>query len=195
MNSKTKSFLFFLSFNIIIILIIIIFFISPDIFQIKRLSEAIYEERIRLESLYNQGLVLKKVREELNRITPQAEVLQSLFIPKGQELVFITTLEELALKNKIEQEINLDLLQQKEIEKGYKVIPLRLVLKGNFLKILKYLLELERLDYYLNIDSLHLESISKTPYRDRLLSDLYSSSKESQIQAIISLLSYWRETP
>lgn len=194
MDSKTKSFIFFFSFNLIIILIVIIFFISPNIFQIKRLSEAIYEERIRLESLYNQGLILKKVKEELNRVAPQTELLQNLFIFKGQELIFITALEELALKNKIEQEINLDISQQKEIEKDYKAIPLRLVLRGSFLEIFKYLLELERLDYYLNINSLHLESISKIPYRDRSSLDLYSS-KGVGIQAIVSLLSYWREKP
>lgn len=189
---KTKFF-----FTIIIILssilTIVVFAIWPNISRIKKLNHAIYEQRVRLEKLYVQGQLLRTTREELERVTPQLEILNNLFILKDGELEFITALEKIASQNKLEQKIELNLSQEKELEANYKAIPIRLVLKGDFLNTLKYLAEIERMDFYLNLGSLHLESLIKISSRDQISPKKILSSSEEQIQTLISAEGYWQK--
>ncbi len=178
---------------LIIISVVIIFGVWSNVLKIKKLSQTIFEQRVRLEKLYNQGQLLKKAREDLKQVSSKIEILDKSFVIKNEELKFITTLEELAAKNKLEQNIALNFSQQRNLKPGFNAVPFQLTLRGNFLNILKYLAETEKMDYYFNIESLSLENLVSQKNRTPSENFSLSTNEKTSVQALISAESYWKE--
>jgi Tfp pilus assembly protein PilO len=123
----------------------------------KAIAQNIENQRVDLEIKYIRGQSLKKLTKNIRTIEPQMDKLGSIFIKEGEELNFITTLENLANANNIDQKINLE-IDKKTIIKGLKKIPVKISSSGSFKNILNYLSGLEKLDYYINIGSISLSS-------------------------------------
>jgi Tfp pilus assembly protein PilO len=149
----------FISLVIFILILgsLIYFLIIPSINEIKKIETEINNQRIDLEQRYIKGQSLRQLTENLKKIEPQISVLDEIFILQDRELEFITSLEELATRNNVEQTINLDLSQDKK-ESGYQTLPLQLTAQGNYLDLMNYLINLESLNYYININSISLSS-------------------------------------
>jgi len=154
MTTKRKFFIYILIF-IACYSAIIIFIIIPTIKDIREISQTIYNERVDLEKKYLKGQLMKKTLEDFEKIKSQEEKLFSIFVIKGQELAFITLLEDFANKNNIELKIN---LKQIQTEAKISSIPLELSLSGNYLNTLKYLDDLERLNNYYGIKNIQISS-------------------------------------
>jgi len=147
---------------IIFILIIsglIYFVVMPTINDIKKMGEEIENQRIDLEQKYIKGQSLKQLTENLKKTEPQLVILDQIFIKQDHELDFITKLEEIATQNNVAQTINLDIAKINK-DKSYQALPLRLSARGNYKNIMNYLISLEALNYYINIDSTDLSSAS-----------------------------------
>lgn len=121
--------------------------------DIKNLNLSIITQKIDLGKQVDKASNMSILGEKLKQITPQLEKFDNIFINKNRELEFITSLEELASKNKVEQKINLGTLSE---EKGdpYGKTSLSLDVQGDFLNIMNYLTEIEALNYHFNIDTL-----------------------------------------
>ncbi len=142
---------------LIFIVIIILFVIVPTINDIKNISSSIYQERIELEKKYLRGQLLKKTVSDFEAIKPQQDILDEIFIKDGEELRFVSILEDLADNNGVRQSLE---LQTKNIEekKGIKYIPLKITVSGKFQQVMSYLNDLEMLKYYFNISDIRIAS-------------------------------------
>lgn len=152
-NKITVSLILWLA----IILSLIYFIVRPTVKEIKTMSRAIEAQREDLEKKYVKGQSLKKLTENLNKIEPKLELLNQIFINKNRELEFIASLENEANNNQISQKINLSAPQTIK-NKDFQIINLQLSTGGKFIKQLKYLMDLESLNYYINIKSLELSA-------------------------------------
>lgn len=141
--------------------LIVYFIILPTIQDIKRISDAVYIERIDLEKKYVRGQLLKKTLEDFEKVKPEKEKLASIFIKEGKELEFITALEKIAAGHNLEQSIQLQTAIRGKGEKNLYPLLLAVGINGDFIEILKYLKDLEKLNYYFNIFSLNIGLAAK----------------------------------
>ncbi len=153
-NLRKKIFLSLMVF-LIIILILLVFIVIPTIRDIKNMSQEIEEQRLDLEKKYIKGQSLKQLAENLKKIEPELVNLDQIFINQNRELEFITTLEEIAARNNINQKINLGAINPAGSE-SFKKTTIQLFTSGSFNDQINYLLNLEALNYYVNINSLEL---------------------------------------
>lgn len=156
MNSEKKIKIYLLIITGLVLLTIF-FLIRPNLLEIKKLSQRIENEQKTLEELRLKGQTLSKAKKELKEIEGKIPLVEKAFLLEGRELEFITSLEEISRRNNISQDINLGTKQ--EFKNGYKVMPVNLSLRGDFVNFIKYLLEIEKLDFYFNIDSLNITTL------------------------------------
>ncbi len=125
----------------------------PSIQEIHSLNSQIDQQRLQLEELYQKGRNIKKTLEEYRAIKPTLTSLDRVFVKRGQELAFITTLESVAHETGVTQELKQNTAPSPE---GNSTLSLQLQLSGTLEHILAYLSRLEALDYYVNIDLVRL---------------------------------------
>ncbi len=104
---------------------------------------------------YQKGQSLSKLTKNLETIEPQISIIDQIYITDDNVLKFITTLEKNASANGVTQKINLNPAKTKEID-GYMKNPLQINTSGSFKNQLNYLLSLEAINYYVNINTLEL---------------------------------------
>jgi Tfp pilus assembly protein PilO len=151
---KNKIIVIIVGFLIFISLIIFLIVI-PTVNDILEIGKEIENQRIDLEAKYIKGQNLRQLTENLEKINSQLSKLEQIFISNNRELEFITTLEGVASKNSISQKINLG--NQEDIANyDYKKTAIQLIAQSNFTNIINYLLDLESLEYYLNIKNIEL---------------------------------------
>lgn len=175
MNSNEKIIILIIII-IIAVMAIVFIIIKPGISEIKNLSERMEREQKSLEELYLRGQTLTKVKNEYKEIEKDLPSLENVFLLEGKELELITSLEKIAREQKISQEVNLG--SKQNFKDKYELIPVQLYLKGNFLGLVKYLREIEKFDFYFNIDSLNIT---------------ITSAPEKQISAFLSANTYWQK--
>jgi len=158
LNLKNKIIVSSLIF-IIAIFCLIFLIVLPTIKEIKSISEDIEAQREDLEKKYIAGQDSKQLAENLEKIKPQLDLINKIFINKNRELEFITSLENEANKNRINQKINLN-APEEVINQPFQKNVLQLSSEGSFIDLLQYLMNLEYLNYYINIKSLELTSTS-----------------------------------
>ena len=139
-----------------IMVLIVYFVILPTVRDIKKISTAIYQERVDLEKKYLQGQLLRKTIENFEKIKPEEDKLINAFLPAGEELKFITAIEQIAALHSLEQKLQLQPNQNKREGQGFSSLPLDISISGKFTPVLQYLKDLQRLNYYFNIYSLTL---------------------------------------
>ncbi len=129
--------------------------VVPTIKEIKSMGESIEAQREDLERKYIKGQSLRKLTDNLSEIEPRLKSLDQIFINKNRELEFITGLENEASKNGVSQKINLSAPEKIE-NQNFQKTKIQLFTKGSFIKQLQYLLSLEHLNYYINVNLLEL---------------------------------------
>lgn len=136
------------------------FVIRPTLRQVRQITAAIQQEREDLEIKYQRGQRIKKITAEFNKIKPDKDRLNAMFVPASQalELVFITTLERLAPAHDVE--LTFDQNRVQDLSTPESPLPLTFTLRGNFKQVLRYLVAVERLPYYFNISDLSLRGIN-----------------------------------
>lgn len=149
-----------------VISMVIIFFITyPTISYIQDIKEKITEQHRDLEIKYQNAKQLKKNSEKINQLQDKLVVLDDIFVKQEQELGFITTLENIATKNNIDQKINLIKATPKTSKQTSKTPPeesmgFDINASGSYKNILAWLLEIEQLTYYINFESLNINTTS-----------------------------------
>ena len=171
-----------LSVFVVFIALIIYFIILPTINDIKKISDAVYAERVELEIKYLRGQLLKKTIEDFEKIRPKKEKLSSVFIREGNELEFITALEKIASFYNLNQDLKLQSARDDKDKKNYYyAMPLTVNIQGEFTKTLEYLKSLEQLNYYFNISSLDVTaSEQKNLVSTNLKGEIYALSKQGE---------------
>jgi len=165
---------------------IVYFIIVPSVKDIRNIGSEIEEQRIDLEKKYLRGQNLKKLAEKLAKVEGKIKALDQVFINQNRGLEFITTLERVAAENNVSQKINL-LTVPSENEDFFKKTPLQLFTQGSFLKQLSYLMGLENLNYYVNINSFE---ISAGPPQIPISGS--ETVSYNNVNLLISADTYWR---
>lgn len=155
----------------------------PSINTIKTLAEQVYEQRVELEKLYQRGQLLKQTLREYEEIKPSLATLNRIYINRGHELEFITTLEETAINNGVTHQIKLTAADpQKQTNNQLQY---QLQINGNLTDFIRYLASLEALDFYININTLRLSSLTTN-------SQATNQPSPQSIQAILLATSYFK---
>jgi len=160
-NLKNKIIASSISF-LLVIFGLIYFIVWPTVRDIKAMGEEIDSQRIDLEKKYIKGQSLKQLTENLNKIEPKLELLNQIFINQNRELEFITSLENQANKNSVNQKINLS-APVAAASQNFQKIGLQLFTQGGFSGLLRYVMDLESLSYYINVELLELSPGSANP--------------------------------
>jgi len=184
LNLKTKIIISIIIF-VISIFSIVFFIVVPSIKDIRKIKNDIKDQQIDLEEKYLKGQSLRRLSTKIKQVEEEIKVLDQVFVDKHNGLDFITALENIANKNNITQKLNL--VSPDEIDEDVIIKNnIQLSSKGSFDNIVNYLLDLEALNYYVNINRLEISS-SK---RDGTDKDQVAAQPE--ISAIISADTFWR---
>ncbi|PIX92638.1 hypothetical protein COZ26_00745 [Candidatus Kuenenbacteria bacterium CG_4_10_14_3_um_filter_39_14] len=168
--------------------------ILPAVSAIGQNASQIHEQREKLDKLLRQGQSIKENQKNVQAIKNEIGILQKIWLKNGDELEFITDLENTAEKNNLQQTITFD--NTKAIEKnGNKVIPLELQLSGSLENILMHLAQIEAFDYYINFQNIELTKqsgeISKK-FPGQAQSGEENEQTPSALSMRLSGLTYWK---
>lgn len=134
---------------------VIIFIVIPAVRDIKTLNQKIIDQRTLLESRYEKRLSIKNAIKNFNSLQPQVPTLvKSIYLNPGNEIEFITSLETLAEKNRLSQTVNFDNTSGEAASQNTKKVPIEILLSGDYINIVKYIQDLEKLNFYLIITSI-----------------------------------------
>lgn len=156
----------------------------PSITTIKSLAEQIDEQRIELEELYQRGQILKQTLREYEEIKPTIPALNKVYMTKGNELEFITTLEDSALASGVSHDIKLTASDPK---KPTNQLQYQLQSSGDLAGFIRYLAALESLDFYVNINTVRLSSLLAQSQKSN-----QSNVSGDALQAILLATSYFK---
>ncbi len=189
-NLKTKSrMLILLIFSLSTILMVVCFVIIPKAKYIEGTCQQITERRKFLEERY---LKLKNIREnkkDIDSIKKDLGKLDEVFVKHSEDLEFIQTLEAVANKNNVEQLIVLEDINKNLEGEEYEEIILEINLESSFLNVMKYLIDLETLKYYVNVESLSISSLKGSLVDS---SDNENISASSRVNCKITASTYWK---
>lgn len=159
---KQKMILFPISW-ILFVFLIINFIALPAIKDIKNLKTEIIDQKVDLEKKIVKERNMNKVSAKIEEIEPQIEKFEKIFVNQNRELEFITVIEDIAEKNGLSQKINLLTASAKQSH-AYKTIPLNIDVGGNFTNFVKYLIDLESLNYYINVKNIQIDSLQQSRF-------------------------------
>lgn len=150
-NNKQKIF-YHILISTIAGLILVYLVILPVVDDIKLLRAEIINQKIDLEKKLSQEKNMSKLSDKVEKIEPRLESLNEIFIDINRQLEFITTLEGTADRHNVSQKIAFDPSSGTR-ELNYIKAPLNITAQGSFNDLINYLVEIEKINYYINITS------------------------------------------
>ncbi|MEK7653312.1 MAG: type 4a pilus biogenesis protein PilO [Patescibacteria group bacterium] len=170
---QKNKFLINLGMIMIIVIAMIIFIIIPAFKEIIAVNREINKERVALEQKLEQGLNLKKIQIELSEIQDKLGGLDRLFVAKGQELAFVTEMENIASADGISLKIVSDFSEEPlKGEEKIKKTALQMEISGNYQNIIKFLNDLEKMPYYFNVE-MAIFSLKTNALSAQILGQIY----------------------
>lgn len=118
---------------------------------IRKTAADISSEQAAIDDRY---ALRRYVRSSVTNLTDTKKKIGDLgaaAVTEGKELDFVTALESAADSSGVDQKIDLQTVNQKDVSPWEKTIPLNLALVGTYPQILKHLNAVERLPYYITI--------------------------------------------
>lgn len=180
-------------------LALIFFGLAPAANNINRDKHALAKEREQMNQLLLQGQGVNQNKNNLAIVEGQLAALESAYLKIGGELDFITDLEKIADKNGIEQKIDFNNNEAKEAN-GARAIPIGLQISGNLKAIMSYINDLEKLDYYINIETVWLSAGNNDFAGVRASAKNYEQPNDGEepvaaattVSAKLNGLTYWK---
>lgn len=136
---------------------IFFFLILPTVRDVNAIRNDLALEQERLESRYRQGLLLKRLRDDWEKIGSDVGILDTAVLRHDMSIPFITRLESLANEYLVTHRLTLPLLEKKEQAKDVAT-PFSLQWDGTWESMLRMLVAIEREPYYLPIETIHATS-------------------------------------
>ncbi|MEK9183339.1 MAG: hypothetical protein AAB849_02410 [Patescibacteria group bacterium] len=146
--------------------------IFPQYRSIQQMNRQILELRTSLEAKYEKTRYLHKSQNILALAKQTTEELKLLFIKNGEEIKFISYLENLADKFSISQKINISRANKMKGVDADK-IDLQIDAQGEFVNLLSYLDALERSDYLISILEINLSRDASYSINMTLKAEVY----------------------
>ncbi len=136
-----------------VLIAIIGLIIYPALHDILVINSTIAQEKEILEQKLALGLNIKTTEKILASIEETQPILESTFIRQGQELEFITTIEQAATQFNIALELKPD-FTGKSITPDITEITVEINASGDYFALQKFLKTIERLPYYYTTEAL-----------------------------------------
>lgn len=149
----TKKTILLVSALALMVILLIFAIFLPTIGYIKKTTEETNKLQTYLEQKYEQSIRNHVTRNKIKEIKESSAEFSYYIFKKGDELTLITYLENLAAKYNLNQSIansNIDKIVGRHID-------ISLNISGDYIKILKYLSDIESSNYFLNIEQLQLK--------------------------------------
>ncbi|MFA6526470.1 MAG: type 4a pilus biogenesis protein PilO [Candidatus Buchananbacteria bacterium] len=145
---------------LIMLLIMSALVIYPALHKILTIKNEISMEKANLEKKLEMGLNAKKIKEDLALVENKLSILDSIFIPKGEELTLLSSIEALASKNSVSVTLKPDF---KGVSMAGNVIrtPLTISANGNFKNLMSFLNDLDGTAFYFISDQINLVKADK----------------------------------
>ncbi|NMC51725.1 type 4a pilus biogenesis protein PilO [Candidatus Kuenenbacteria bacterium] len=179
-------------------LMLIFFVIAPAANQIKKDKLLISAEKNNLKDLLALGQNITTNQKNLNYVEKNLEALGEPFLKKGEELKFITDLERIATENGIEQEILFN-NDSGEAPGGAKIVPVEIRLNGGLHNTMNYINSLEKINYYININRIRINSSGTVNYTKKAGQQTAKDGKAEEViveehilSVNISAITYWK---
>jgi hypothetical protein len=151
------------------LLLVVTTVIYPSWRAVGYLQEEITQTETALEEEYNRSRELQRSLRELDRVQKATEIFSSAYIVPGDELSFITTLEQMAEDADITQTLSIQDGGESLANPAMKPYTISFSLQGDFAKIMAYLQTLETAPFMLRIPSI---TLAKTAVRGETQSTL-----------------------
>src|SRR3989344_679191 len=145
--------------------------IYPTTNDINNLKEETANLKNFLEKRYQRTLQSQNSVHKIEAVREQVALLDKHLFKSGRELEFITLLENLSPKFKLEQKINSSNLD----DPNKQALQFNLILNGSYKNALRYLNELENLPYFIKLENISLSPTGQSPEKDstvRLVLDI-----------------------
>ncbi len=154
MHRHTTTMLLFLLSLLAGNIIVIALFIVPTVLEVRALRQSLAIEQAELEKRYQEGLLLKRLREDWEKIQSDAVLLDQALVTKSESIAFITRLEALAGEHSVTHRLTLP--PPGKADGAYLTIPFALQWEADWTNLLQMLVALEQEPYYLPIDAIHV---------------------------------------
>lgn len=154
----------------------------PTVLTIRKLVGQIEEEEKKIDTRYALRRYIRSSLANLIETKKDLGQLSDVALQEGKELAFITAVEDAANAAGVEHKIVLETANQKEISPWEREIPVKLEAEGPYPAVLRFLNDVERLPYYVLVESIHIA----TP---RAGSEL---SGEGLVEGLIQGKVYWQ---
>lgn len=195
MNSNRKYILIF-SGLVIFCIVLLWGVILPTLTDIKSYNNQIDQEKIKLSKLLKQGQSVVENKKNLKQLKSEINILDTAWLKTGDELIFITDLENIAEKNNLEQNIVFDNTKITALtgSTDIKTIPIELKINGQMNDIMHYINQLEALDYYINLTKidLHSQNNNTKKYPTQINADEQITPEDTMLSANLSGITYWQ---
>lgn len=136
-----------------ILVVIIVLIIYPALRDILTINTTFSQEKQLLEQKLALGLNIKTTEKILTGIDEAQPILESVFIRQGQELEFITKIEETATQKGVQLELKPD-FTGKPITPDVSEVTIEINASGNYLALQDFLKTIEQLPYYYTTEAL-----------------------------------------
>lgn len=140
---------------LILLFVMGIMIIYPALLKIITIKNEIAAEKVSLERKLDMGLNAKKIKEELQEVENRLSILDSVFIPQGNELTLLSSIETLAAKNSVNITLKPD-FKGVNMAGGIVRTPLVISAKGGFGNIMSFLNDLDGTDFFFISDQINL---------------------------------------
>jgi hypothetical protein len=138
------------------VIIIALGVIAPSATYILNIKNNIQMAESQLEQNYEKVRLLKRSVRELPIVHKNVSAYEDATITKGQALIVITELEKIAERNNILQNLSASYTDAKTAGSTRSFYTLAFTNKGAFKNQIAYLQDVEKLPYYMVIDSIAL---------------------------------------
>lgn len=176
-----------------LILVTFFVFILPNFNKITTIAAQVAKTKAYLEDLQKTGQDKKEALKNYQMIKENINTLDSIIPKHGEELTFITTLEEIANKNQLAQTMNIFLNEKTGVEARAGTnnkLPFQLTLDGHLDNFFNYLNDLEKINYYLNIDKVQISQSSGGP--TSIPFEEFKLMAGNNIHAVLTGFTYWQ---
>jgi len=130
----------------------------PTILAIKDLNVKMAAATADIDQKY---LLRKHTRTSLDKLEEaktMIRALSSVAIVEGEELTFVSAIENAASDAGVTQDLTLETVNQVDISLYEKEIPLKIDAEGDYRNIIIFLHKLERLSFYLAVKSINISA-------------------------------------
>ncbi|MEI7497865.1 MAG: hypothetical protein WCK11_01105 [Candidatus Falkowbacteria bacterium] len=124
--------------------------ITPCMADISKIKNEILGQYTAMEKKYQSAMKSRNTIETIKKIEPQIATIDQMFIPKNEQLQFITSLENSAASSSLKAVISLKSDSKANSDK----VLFSITSEGVYRQQIKFLRHLEKMNYQINVTKL-----------------------------------------